>query len=644
VTLAVLLTAGGSGRSDRLTAQLREAGAAEVRVSSGSDAFGDLRAIAEAARATRGPLVVCTDDLVAHTGALLTLLTEPGGGSVALVGQDPAAAGVGQAAVREERGQIAAAGVRAPPPSATGRFLGVLRVGPADLSVLAGCAERLAAGRLFAGPAADEMPGAADLLLAELLATGIRVGACRVRLLVAERVTDGASVAAAEERVRAVDEEAARLRLAVKERDDFFTTYFVSSFSPRLVRWAARLGLSPTAVTGLSVVLALVAAAGYATGDRPAMVAGSLLLYASFVLDCVDGQLARYRRMFSAFGGWLDTMADRFKEYVVYAALAAGAVRSGLGDVWALAIAALVLQTARHMTDYWYGALHDAAVARNTAPGGLAGRLGSMSEKVQSQTGSVAYWLKRIVVFPIGERWALIALTAALFDGRVALIAVLVWGGLAAAYTLSLRTLRSRGMRVPVLASGDTAAYRDDGPLARWVARTRAWGRPLPLAALAAAAAAGLVVAAAVDVAFAPLWVAGAALVVLAAALPAGARHDGPLDWLVPAALRAAEFLFVAGVAVAYEVPPALVFALLLVLALRHYDRVARLEKRAAAAAAPAWDLGWEGRVAVYALLALAGAATPATALLAGYVGLVFCVGALGAWAGTRASPQEALR
>ncbi len=38
-----------------------------------------------------------------------------------------------------------------------------------------------------------------------------------------------------------------------------------------------------------------------------------------------------------------------------------------------------------------------------------------------------------------------------------------------------------------------------------------------------------------------------AALIVLAAGLPARAPHDGPLDWLVPAALRAAEYLLVVG-------------------------------------------------------------------------------------------------
>jgi phosphatidylglycerophosphate synthase len=485
-----------------------------------------------------------------------------------------------------------------------------------------------------------------DLLLPELIRDGRRVGACRVRLLVADRAADDAEAAAVRARRAAVDEDAARLRLAVKERDDFFTTYFVNPLSPTVVRWAARAGLTPTAVTAVSVAVAVVAALAFAWGSRPAMVTGAVLLYVSFVLDCVDGQLARYTRRFSPIGGWLDTMADRSKEYLVYAGLAAGAERADVGPAWPLAIAAIVLQTVRHMTDAWYGALHDEAAARRRPgeTGGVGGMLGRASERVQADTGSVAYWLKRIVVFPIGERWALIGLSAALFDGRVALLAVLVWGGLAAAYTLALRSLRARSMGVPVLNTVDTAGHRDDGPLARLLGRAAArtgWP-PLPLAVLAAAASAALVIAAttaaATTTTATTTWVvATAVVVVVLAALPSAAAHSGALDWLVPAALRAAEYLFVVGAATAAGVPLPLLFALLFVLALRHYDLVARMEKRAGTAGTAVtrtWDIGWDGRVTVLAAGVAAGVATPVVAVLAGYVGLMFCLGVRAFWTG----------
>ena len=68
----------------------------------------------------------------------------------------------------------------------------------------------------------------------------------------------------------------------------------------------------------------------------------------------------------------------------------------------------------------------------------LAVWLSARSEKVR-----VFHWFKKIVVLPIGERFALIALTAAIFNAKVTFIALLTWGSFAAAYTIGGRFLRS---------------------------------------------------------------------------------------------------------------------------------------------------------------------------------------------------------
>jgi phosphatidylglycerophosphate synthase len=487
---------------------------------------------------------------------------------------------------------------------------------PADLPLLAKVADR------------------PDLLPA-LLDEGLLPIATPVRLLRADQVHTEAELARAESAVAAVDEDRARLRLAVKEKDDFFTTYAVSTWSPIVTKAAARLALSPSGVTALSVLFAVAAALAFWQASRPAMIAGGVLLYLGFVLDCVDGQLARYTRRFGAFGGWLDTMADRAKEYGVYAGLAAGAERIGLPYAWPLAITAILLQTVRHMTDTWYGALHDEAAARPrpAAAAGVGARLSAASTKVQGDAGSAAYWLKRIVVFPIGERWALIALLAMITNGRVALIAVVGWGVLAFGYTLALRSLRSWSMRVGVLNTVDTARHRDDGPLVRAVLGRAALPAPLAFAFLAALAALALVAGLLTGWPDPPARIAVVvvALLILAAGLPARARHDGPLDWLVPAALRAAEYLLVVAAGLAGHVPPPVVYLLLFTLALRHYDLTARMEKGAPGGTAGA-PLGWDGRVVLLAIAALADQATLGEAVLAGITGGSFLVNAIADW------------
>nr|WP_320068246.1 DUF5941 domain-containing protein [Micromonospora sp. RTGN7] len=620
-------TRAGATLADRLAEQWRRAGATRVRH------VADLTELAALVDEATGPVIVSGADLVAHTAVLRHLATSPVGPTVALVLTDPP--DPGRAVVREERGQVVAAGVAGQQldGGATGVFGGALRVGRDDLPALAAAA-RAAATNTPAGPVVDR-------LFAGLTALGTLTFAHRVRLLVAHRVVDPAGLAAAEAALGAVDEDRAELRLSVKERDDFFTTYFVSTWSPYVTKLSARLRLTPTGVTAISVLFAVAAAVLFGVGGRPALVTGAVLLYLGFMLDCVDGQLARYTRHFSAWGGWLDTMADRAKEYVVYAGLGYGATAAGFRYGWALAIAAMTLQTVRHMTDTWYGVLHDEAARRpkavGTGGGGIGDKLNAASTRVQADTGSLSYWLKRTVVFPIGERWALIALTVALFNPLVSLVAVLTWGVLAFAYTGALRTLRARWMRVPVLDTVDATLHRDDGPLAARLPALRPVG-PLTCAVIGAVGPAVLLVAAVLRVRSdgdpgGLRWaVPGALLVLLVAGLGAGAAHDGPLDWLVPAALRAGEYLFAVAVGVVGGVPAWIVFWYVFVLTLHHYDLTARLEKRQAAPPLHPWTLGWEGRSVLLTVAAIAGFAAVLMATLGAYLLVAFVGSVVLAW------------
>jgi len=219
------------------------------------------------------------------------------------------------------------------------------------------------------------------------------------------------------------DPERARLDAAVKANDGFFTTFFVSPYSKYVARWAARRGLRPNQVTAASLALGALAAAAFADGRRWGLVAGALLLQVAFTTDCVDGQLARYTENFSDFGAWLDATFDRLKEYLVYAGLGIGAARAG-APVWALAGAALTLQTARHMVIFsWVPPVPPTPPERGA-------RVGS------------AGWLRRMAVFPIGERFAAISLTAALFTPRTTFIVLLAWGGFAALWEIAGRARR----------------------------------------------------------------------------------------------------------------------------------------------------------------------------------------------------------
>jgi phosphatidylglycerophosphate synthase len=249
-------------------------------------------------------------------------------------------------------------------------------------------------------------------------------------------------------------EEKARLDAAVKATDGFFTTFFVSPYSKYIARWAAHRGLTPNQVTTASLAIGLAAAAAFATGSRTGLVAGAVLLQVAFTADCVDGQLARYTSNFTRLGAWLDSIFDRTKEYAVYAGLAIGAAHHG-DPVWLLAGAALTLQTVRHAADFSYLVLEEraaAVVSRRPAvvpvaavgpPRGAVPPRGTLAAWRRLDATPGVAWVKRLLVFPIGERFATISITAALFTPRTTFVVVLAWGGFAALYSLAGRLLRS---------------------------------------------------------------------------------------------------------------------------------------------------------------------------------------------------------
>ncbi|MFJ8897047.1 DUF5941 domain-containing protein [Streptomyces sp. NPDC102359] len=440
----------------------------------------------------------------------------------------------------------------------------------------------------------------------------------------------------ARQAVAAVDEEAVRLRSAVKARDGFFTTHCVSPYSRYVARWCARRGLTPNQVTTASLLTALVAAGCAATGTRAGFVAAGVLLLASFVLDCADGQLARYSLRYSTLGAWLDATFDRAKEYAYYAGLALGAARGG-DDVWALALGAIILQSCRHVVDFSFAESRSGAPAAAGPAATLSGRLDRVGWTV---------WARRMVVLPIGERWALIAVLTALTTPRITFYALLVGCAFAAVYTTAGRVLRSLRLRPPVGPAGAgpererarsaraLADLADSGPLATLLKVSWSGG-----GVVAAVLGAALVTGAAAVWGAGWQTVLGAAAYVVCSAAAVRRPLTGPLDWLVPPLFRAAEYGTVLLLAARADVNGALpaAYGLVSAVAYHHYDTVYRI--RGDAGAPPRLLVraigGHEGRtlaVAVLAAVLTASGFTVALTALAVAVALVVLAESIRFW------------
>ena len=181
------------------------------------------------------------------------------------------------------------------------------------------------------------------------------------------------------------------------------------------------------------------------------------------------------------------------------------------------------------------------------------------------------------------------------------------------------------------------SVYRDDGPLARRLGL--AVGRGIPLDEVVLTLLAGVALAAVLAAAQGPLPSSAAAAGALAFVLVAGAGSGRPaahaLTWVVPPLLRAAEYAFLIALTALAE-PDAMpfCFAFLGVLAFHHYDTVYRLRHQRIEP--PAWVRalggGWDGRLLVASVLALAGALGPGLLAAAAVLGVVYVVESASSW------------
>jgi phosphatidylglycerophosphate synthase len=100
--------------------------------------------------------------------------------------------------------------------------------------------------------------------------------------------------------------------------------YWAFPLADRMAEWLRPSAVRPNAVTLLSAVMMLSAAAIVSAGftDWAAHASVAVALAFALVLDTADGRLARLQGTSSAFGRWLDQVLDELADMVLHAAIA----------------------------------------------------------------------------------------------------------------------------------------------------------------------------------------------------------------------------------------------------------------------------------------------------------------------------------
>ena len=203
-----------------------------------------------------------------------------------------------------------------------------------------------------------------------------------------------------------------RLRMANRANDGFFSVFFLRKFSKILTWVAVKVGATPNQVTLISFAIGLYSAYAFSQGTFWQIFLGAVLLQLSIIVDCVDGELARYTRKFSQLGAWLDAVTDRVKEYMVFLGLAIGAEKNGK-DLWIPALSMMLIQTFRHLSDYNYArVVRIRAEEEFVQPVDYLADFDGIVPTEREPKGRLRYWLGKIIQFPIGERWLVISVSA----------------------------------------------------------------------------------------------------------------------------------------------------------------------------------------------------------------------------------------
>ena len=82
---------------------------------------------------------------------------------------------------------------------------------------------------------------------------------------------------------------------------------------------AGKIGLTPNIISAIGILLAFLSALAYANGRQSTtMAVAVVLLLASGYCDILDGALARLCQKTTPFGGFLDSLLDRYADSAVY--------------------------------------------------------------------------------------------------------------------------------------------------------------------------------------------------------------------------------------------------------------------------------------------------------------------------------------
>ncbi len=116
------------------------------------------------------------------------------------------------------------------------------------------------------------------------------------------------------------------------EKLPIYPRYVTHKISIRIVKLLLHSSITPNQITLLSIVVGIISSIMFAVAIPVYFLAGALILELYYVIDAVDGQLARYKKLSSMTGGYFDYVSNYIVHPCVFFCIGLGLVRHS-GDI-----------------------------------------------------------------------------------------------------------------------------------------------------------------------------------------------------------------------------------------------------------------------------------------------------------------------
>jgi phosphatidylglycerophosphate synthase len=189
-----------------------------------------------------------------------------------------------------------------------------------------------------------------------------------------------------------------------KNKDDEWWSSFITSPLAILTNWLVVdiSWITPNRLTAISFLAALLASVLIVLGTPTAFIGAALLINASLVIDCMDGQMAKYRGISSRFGSYFDKVTDQIKIFVWFSAIGyASFAQSGNVTAIFLAFTGVAFYSLRVYVKYvtiFIEVEHDPAYLDKSS------REATAINSQRSDLGGLGQGVKRNLLWFIGEQ------------------------------------------------------------------------------------------------------------------------------------------------------------------------------------------------------------------------------------------------